>query len=179
LVTAVISTVFLFGSFTLCTWLKEKYGWQIEVGTIRGIGGLLSIPIQGIGIYIAMQDVKKQTGMLSYGQAIKTGLTVAVTIAVVLAVSSLLYCILDPGYAAYMVKDAQKVMIANGEPAQQIKEHSAQVAQEFSPGMQVMQALVGQFFTGAIMSLIIGIFAKKSRAISIFIAKNEIKLPRY
>ncbi len=164
-VTAVISSIFLFGSFTLFTWLKDKYGWQVQVSTIRGIGGLLSIPIQAIGIYIAMQDIKKLTGALTYGQAIKTGLTVAITIAVIVALFSFLYCEFNPGYAAYMVADAQKSMLANGESAQQIKDNSARVAQEFTAGTQVMEALVGQFLTGTIMSLIIGLFIKTKKMV--------------
>ena len=161
LITAIISSIFLFGSFTLFTWLKDQYGWGIQVATIRGIGGLLSIPIQAIGIYMAMQNFKTLTGRLTYTDAIKTGALVAITIAVVVALFSLLYCrVINPGYAAYMVKDAQKAMIASGESAQEVKDHSTQVAQEFTAGTQVMEALVGQFFSGFIMSLIIGLFIK-------------------
>ena len=160
-ITAGISIIFLYGSFTLLTWLKSKYSWDVQVSTIRGIGGLLSIPIQAIGIYMAMQNVKKLSGSLTYGQALKTGLTVAVTIAVLIAIFSFLYCqFLNPGYAEYMVSDAQQAMIARGESQQEISQNSLEVAQQFSTGSQIMMALVGQFVTGAIVSLIIGLFIK-------------------
>lgn len=161
LVTGIISSVFLLGFFSLLVWLNQKNGWGMQAGTIRGIGGLLSIPIQAIGIYMAMQNTKKLTGMLSYGQALKTGLLVAATVAVVVATFSIFYCtLLNPGYAEFMVKDAQKAMIASGKSQQQINQESAAVARQFSTGMQVMMALVGQFFTGLIISLIIGLFIK-------------------
>ncbi|MDR3693582.1 DUF4199 domain-containing protein [Mucilaginibacter sp.] len=164
LVTGLISCVFLFGFFTLMVWLNSKNGWGIGVSSIRGIGGLLSIPVQAIGIYMAMQNIKLLSGTLSYVQAIKTGLTVAATIAVIVAIFGFLYCtIFNPGYAAFMVHDAQKVMIAKGESQQQINQDSIQVAKQYTPGIQVIQALVGQFVTGAIISLIIGIFVKTKK----------------
>ena len=165
LVTGLVSTIFLFGFFPLMVWLNAKNGWGIQVSTIRGIGGLLSIPIQATGIYMAMQNIKKLTGALSYGQALKTGLIVAATVAVMVAAFSIIYCtIINPGYAEFMVKDAQKAMIASGKSQQQINQESVAVAQQFSTGMQVMMALVGQFFTGLIISLIIGLFIKTKSA---------------
>jgi len=161
LVTGLISSVFLFGFFSLVVWLNEKNGWGMQAENIRGIGGLLSIPIQAIGIYMAMQNTKKLTGMLTYGQAIKTGLLVAITIAVIVALFSFLYCqFINPGYAEFMVKDAQKAMVANGESQQQINQHSVMVSKQFTTGAQVMMAIVGQFVTGLIISLIIGLFIK-------------------
>jgi len=59
-----------------------------------------------------------------------------------------------------MVRDAQKAMLAKGDSPQQISKESADVAKQFSTGAQVMTGLVGQFVTGAIISLIIGLFIK-------------------
>lgn len=147
--------------FSLAVWLNQKNGWGLQVSTIRGVGGLLSIPVQAIGLYLAMQNVKKLTGALTYGQALKTGVLVAITIAIIVAVFGFLYCtVFNPGYAEYMVHDAQKAMIAKGEPQQDIDRNSVAVAKEFTPGAQVFQALVGQFITGTILSLIIGLFIK-------------------
>jgi len=166
LITGVISIIWLFGSFTLFTWLNSKYGWGIQASTIRGIGGLISIPIQGIGIYLAMQNVKQLTGSLSYTQGIKTGLTVAVTIAVIVAVFSFLYCrFLNPGYADFMISDAQKAMIAKGAMQQQIAIESAEIGKQFTTGAQVTMALVGQFVTGAIITLVLGLFIKTKRSV--------------
>ncbi len=159
-ITGIISSVFLFGCFTLADWLNTKNGWGMQVSNIRGVTGLLGIPIQFIGIFIAMQNAKAATGSLSYGQALKTGVIVAITVAIIVSIFSFLYCTFNPGYAAYMVQDAQKTMRAAHESAQQITADSAQIADSYSTGAQIMMALVGQFVTGAIMSLILGIFLK-------------------
>jgi|SRR6185503_7721525 len=164
LVTGTVSILFLFGSFTLCTWLNEKYGWGLQAATIRGIGGLLSIPIQAIGVYMAMQNVKQATGGLTYARAVKTGLVVAATVAVMVAIFSLIYCtLLNPGYADFMVRDAEKAMIAAGKSRPQVNTDLAGVRQQFTTGAQVTAALVGQFVTGLIMALIIGIFVKTKK----------------
>jgi hypothetical protein len=164
LLTGTISVVWLFGSFTLFTWLSGKYGWAIQASTIRGIAGLISIPIQAIGIYMAMQNVKQITGLLTYGQAIKTGLIVALTIAIIVSIFGFLYCtVINPGYAEFMVHDAQKAMIAKGESQQDISQGSAAVREEFSAKMQIIESLVGQFVTGTIISLVIGIFIKTKK----------------
>lgn len=161
LLTGLISSVFLFGFFSLLVWLNAKNNWGIQAGTIRGIGGLLSIPIQAIGIYIAMQNTRKATGMLTYGQAVKTGILVAITVAVTVAIFAFLYCrYINPGYTEFMVNDARKAMIAQGESQQQIDQDSIKVAQEFTATAQVIMGLVGQFSTGLILSLIIGFFIK-------------------
>lgn len=164
LITGLISAVFLFGFFTLTVWLNDKFSWGMQASSIRGLGGLLSIPIQAVGIYLAMQQTKTHTGQLTYMQAIKTGVTVAATIAVVVAVFSFLYCqLINPGFAEYMIKDAQKTMIANGESQQQLNQDLVSVSKQFTTGAQVMMALAGQFVVGSIISLIIGLFIKTKK----------------
>ena len=59
-----------------------------------------------------------------------------------------------------MVKDAQKTMIANGESQQQINQDLVMVSKQFTTGAQVMTAIVGQFVTGLMISLIIGLFIR-------------------
>ena len=167
LITGLISSIFLFGFFSLVVWLNTKFNWGLQASNIRGIAGLLSIPIQAIGIYMAVQNVKNLNGGLTYGQAVKTGLIVAITIAVIVAIFSLLYCeVINPGYREYMVQDAQKAMLGKGATQQQISLESEDVSQQFTTAVQVIMALLGQFGTGAIISLIIGIFVKtKNQAI--------------
>jgi uncharacterized protein DUF4199 len=167
LITGVISSIFLFGFFTLMVWLNGKNGWGMQASSIRGIGGLLSIPVQAIGIYMAMQNIRRITGSLTYRQAVKTGLIVALTVALIVAIFGFLYCtVINPGYAEFMVRDAQKAMIAQGQSQQDISQQSVEVAKQFTAGAQVMMALAGQFITGALMSLIIGIFTKTKKPIN-------------
>jgi hypothetical protein len=162
--TGLISGVFLFSFFTLGAWLNTKYNWGMQAASIRGVGGLLSIPIQAAGIYLAMQNVKKLAGSLSYWRAIKTGLVVSITIAILIAIFSFIYCqFINPGYAEFMVHDAQKAMMAKGEGQQDIDQDSIKVAKQFTTGMQVMMALVGQFVSGGLISLIIGLFIRTKK----------------
>jgi hypothetical protein len=164
-ITGAVSIIFLFGSFTIFVWLKARYGWHVEAATVRVIGGLLSIPLQAAGIYMAMQNVKKMSGSLTYGQAIKTGLVVAVTIALLLALFSFIYCqFLNPGYADYMVHDAQQAMLSEGKSQQDISQQSVQVAREFTAGAQVMETLLAQPVIGFIISAIMGLFVKTKNA---------------
>ena len=165
LITAAVDVVFLFGLVSLVLWLNERNSWGLYASTIQGVGGLLSIPIQAIGIYIAMQNFKKINGWLTYGQAVKTGIMVAITIAIIVAVFSFLYCkVLNPGFADFMLKDAQKAMLASGKTQEQILKSSEAMSAQFSAGSQVFMALVGQFVVGTIISLIIGLFVKKQKA---------------
>lgn len=164
-ITGIIVSIFATGFFTLVNGLNTSNGWGMQPSGIRGISGLLTILIQATGIYLAMQAVKKeQDNVLTYGQALKTGLLVAVLTAAITAFCSFIYCaVLNPGYARYMVTEAQKVMIADKETQQQIAEHTKAMQAEFSTGMQVIQALVGQFFVGTVVSLIMGIFVKTKK----------------
>ncbi|WP_428329232.1 DUF4199 domain-containing protein [Mucilaginibacter sp.] len=164
LITGLVSSIFLFGFFSLMVWLNTKFGLGMQASSIRGLGGLISVLIQAIGIYMAMQNAKKLAGVLSYGQAVKTGVLVAITIAIIVAIFSALYCqFINTGFREFMIKDAQKTMIANGESQQQIGQHLVMVSREFSTGTQVIMALTGQFFTGLIISLIAGIFVKTKK----------------
>src|SRR5258708_31851104 len=100
IITGLISSAFLFGSFSLVTWLNSKNGWGMQASTIRGIAGLLSIPIQAIGIYMAMLNTRQVAGSLTYSQAIKTGLIVALTIAIIISLFGFIYCtVINPRYA--------------------------------------------------------------------------------
>ena len=165
LITGIISGVFLFGFFSIAIALNRHFGWGMQATNIQGIVGLLSIPIQAIGIYMAMQNFKKINGMLTYGQAIKTGIIVAVTIAVTVAVFSYLYCqFINPGFREFMVKDAQKAMIAKGAGQQDIDQGMSKTSKQFSTGSQVMMALIGQFAVGTIISLIISLFIRTKKA---------------
>ena len=163
--TGVTSLVFLFGFFSLALWFNERNGWGFYASGIRGISGLLSIPVQAIGIYLAMQNFKKTNGWLTYWQAVKTGIVVAATVAVIVAIFSFLYCkFTNPGFAGYMLKDAQKQMQAIGKTHQQIISSSAAISAQYTTGAQVFMALTGQFVVGTIVSLLIGLFVKKQKA---------------
>jgi len=165
LITGIIVGAFAVSFFALVNCLNTSYNWGMQPSNIRGIGGLLTIVILATGIYLTMQAVKKeQDNKLTYGQALKAGVIVAVITAVLVALFGFVYCqFLNPGYAQYMVSEAQKAMAANGETPQQIAEHSKSVQAEFSTGGQVMQALIGQTVVGTVVSLVLGMFLRSKK----------------
>jgi hypothetical protein len=164
LITGTVVGIFAISFFSIVNGINNSAGWGMQASNIRGISGLLTILIQATGIYVAMQAIKKQNNTLSYGQALKTGIFIAIITAIITAFFSFIYCeFINPGYAQYMVAEAQKVMIAKGETQQQITADSVAVRKEFSTGAQVAMALVGQFFVGTVVSLIMGLFIRTKK----------------
>jgi Protein of unknown function (DUF4199) len=165
LITGLISCVFSTSFFSAVNSLNTNNLWGLRPDNIRGIGGLLTILILGIGIYVSMRNARNtQNQVISYGQATMAGITVAIITALIMAVSAFVYCeFINPGYAEYMVNEAHKVMIANGESPKQIADHLVDERRQFSTGMQVMMALVGQSVVGTILSLIMAIFIKSKK----------------
>jgi len=165
LVTGITVGVFAIAFFSIVDGLNTSNNWGMNPANIRGLGGLLTIVILATGIYLTMQAVKKQQGnMLTYGQALKTGLLVAVVTAVITALFGFIYCqVINPGYAAYMVSETQKAAMAAKENNQQLAADIAAAKTEYSTTMQVIQALVGQSVVGTVVSLIMGLFIKTKK----------------
>jgi hypothetical protein len=62
-----------------------------------------------------------------------------------------------------MVSDTGRVLAAAGKTPQEISQRLEGVRKEFSTGMQVMEALVGQVVVGSITSLILGFFTRTKK----------------
>lgn len=171
LITGITVSIFATAFFSIVNGLNNSHNWGMQSSTIRGITGLLTILILAIGIYVAMQAVKRtQNNTLTYSQAFKTGILVAVITAVITATGSFIYCqFINPGYARYMLAEAQRAMAAQGETQQQIAADSIKVKQTYSTGMQVIQSLVGQSVVGTALSFILGLFlrTKKQRSVPV------------
>lgn len=148
--------------FSIFFWANIKYNWGLQASNVRGLGGLMTILIQGIGIFISIKKVREaQNGTITYGQAFKTGFTIAIMTALITSCASLLYCtVINPGYQDFMIADALKTMQANHESPQQISAHIETVRTEFSTKVQMMEALIGQFVMGTAISLILAPFMK-------------------
>jgi len=164
--TGAISGLWGIGCFTIVGWLNTALFHQRTPATqIRSYSGLFSIIILIVGIYLGMKQAKLKGGnTLTYGQAIQTGILIACVTAVVVACFSWLYCtIINPGYADFMVKDTERVLVAAGKSPQEISQQLDAVRKEFSAGAQVGMAVVGQAVVGTIAALILGLFIRTKK----------------
>jgi len=164
-ITGVVSAIFATGAFTVVDSLNQHYSWNINPATIRGLVGLLTLIILGIGIYAGMQSIKKANqGQLSYGQALLTGFLVAITVGIVMAVLGMVYTnIINRGYTDYMVAEGKKALLAEGRSNADIANGVADLQKQFAPAMQAMQALVGQTIAGTLIALIMALFIRTKK----------------
>jgi hypothetical protein len=166
--TGIVSGLWGLVSFTTVGWLnKSFFHGNIPATDIRSYSGLFSILILVVGIYLGMKQARlKAAGVLTYGQAVKTGVLVACVTAVVVAFFSWLYCaVINPGYTDFMVADAGRTLAAAGKTQEEISQRLVDVRKEFSTGMQVMQALVGQVVMGSVAALILGAFMRTRKSV--------------
>jgi len=153
-------------SFTVAGWLNSAaFHGNIPAAQIRSYSGLLSIIILALGIFLGLKQARTRNGNnLTYGQAIKTGVLIAVVTAVVVGLFTLLYCtVINPGYTDFMVQDCQRTMTAAGKSPAEIARCVVSTRKEFSTGSQVAQSVIGQAVVGTIVSLIFGLFLRTKK----------------
>ena len=165
LMTGAISAVFTACSFSLFDGLKQQFAWQIAPATIRGLIGLLSLVILGIGIYSGMSAIKRaNAGKLSYGKALLTGVIVALTVGFTMVILGFIYTrYLNPGYASYMLAEGKKEMIADGKTPADIVKSVANLQKQLSPAGQAIQVIAAQTGCGTIISLVMAIFMRTKK----------------
>lgn len=166
--TGIISGLWGLVCFSVVGWLNTAFfHGSIAATDIRSYSGLFSIVILVVGIYLGMKQARlRAAGILTYGQAVRTGVLIACVTGVLVACFSWLYCaVINPGYADFMVQDTGRALAAAGKTPQEITQRLEGVRREFSTGMQVMQALVGQTVVGAVVSLILGAFLRSRKSV--------------
>jgi hypothetical protein len=165
IVTGLIVSVFSVASFSLIDALNQHFAWGIHTTIIRGLTGLLTLVILGIGIYTGMTNIRRSnSGKLTYGQALFAGFFVALTTGIITALTGLIYCnYINPGYPAYMLSESTKEMTADGKSPAEIASSIPALRQQWSTGGQMVQALVGQTVCGTVISLILGLFIKSKK----------------
>jgi len=108
---------------------------------------------------------RKNNKLITYGKAIKTGISISLISAIIVAFFGFIYCtVINPGYQEYMVKEAETAMIAAKKTPEEIGQQLIKVKSYFSTGSQVLQALIVQSVVGTIGSLIIGIFLRTKKS---------------
>jgi hypothetical protein len=165
IITGLVVGVFGIASFSITDNLTQLFALGIHTTTIRGLTGLLTLVILGIGIYTGMRSIKRSNaGKLTYGQALLAGFIIALTTGIITALTGFIYCnYLNPGYAAYMLSESTKEMAADGKSPAEIAAGMPGLKQQWSTGGQMMQALVGQTVCGTVITLILGLFIKSKK----------------
>jgi hypothetical protein len=166
LATGLISGMWGICSFSFVNWLNRSFFHQgIAAANIRSVSGLFSIVILVIGIYWGIREEKrKSANALPYGRAVKTGVIISLITAVMVSLFTFLYCtVINPGYADFMVRDAQQALTSAGLSPDEIRKRLVSVRKEFSTGAQIGMAFIGQLIMGTIASLVIGIFLKTKK----------------
>jgi hypothetical protein len=164
-ITGFASAIFATGAFVIVDSMNQHNGWNINPATIRGLIGLLTLIILGIGIYAGMQNIKQaKQGQLTYGQALLTGFLVALTVGVVMAILGLVYTtLINPGYNDYMVTEGKKALLIEGGSPGDIANGIANLQKQFTPSVQAMQALVGQTVAGTLIALVMAAFTRSTK----------------
>jgi len=165
IITGLIVGIFAIGSFTLFDNLNKHFAWGIHSSTIRGLTGLLTLVILAIGIYTGMQSIKRTNGgKLTYVQALLAGFVIALTTGIITALLGLIYsnCI-NPGYAAYMVSESTKEITSDGKSPADVAAATPALAQQWSSGGQMLQALIGQTVCGTLITLLMGLFLRTKK----------------
>jgi hypothetical protein len=165
LLTGFISAVFATGAFSGFEELNRTLAWGINPSTLRGLTGLLTIVILGVGVYAGLRSIKRANGgKLAYGQAVLTGLLIGLTTGVIMSVAGFIYTqFINPGYIAYMLSERKNAMLAEGRSQQDISQGMAQLKMQLSPAAQVLQALVAQTAGGTVIAAIIGLFVRTKK----------------
>ncbi len=129
---------------------------------IRGVTGIVTLVILGIGIYSGMQGIKRnQNGHLTYKQAILTGMLIALVTGIITGAFTFIYCqLINPHFAADMLSESRKVMIAQGMAATSVEANLTDLQKQLTTPAQVGQAFVGQLVGGMVISLVMGLFIK-------------------
>lgn len=159
--TGILSGLWGLVSFTVVGWLNTSaFHGSIPATQIRSYSGLFSIIILALGIYIGLKQARtRNANILTYSQAIKTGIGIALVTAIIVALFTWLYCtVINPGYTEFMVQDCQRTMTAAGKSPAEVAQCVEATHKEFSTGAQVAQALIGQAVAGTLLSLIFGLF---------------------
>jgi len=165
IITGLIVGIFAIGSFTVADSLNKHLAWGVNSTTIRGLTGLLTLIILGIGIYTGMHSIKRSnSGKLTYGKALLAGFIIALTTGIITALVGLIYCnYINPGYAAYMLSESGKAMIADGKSSAEIAASMPGLRQQWTISGQMLQALVGQTVSGTLIALIMALFVKSKK----------------
>ena len=140
--------------------LNMHYDQDWKQGTL---GGLITIAI----IFIGIKKYKEfNEGYLSVGDAIKTGLGIALIGGIISVIYSLIFMnFIEPDFIANMMEKVEQMTIEKypNFTDEQIEQALAMQKKFMSPMIMTAMSLIVSLFFGLIISLISGLILKKTK----------------
>jgi len=129
--------------------------------------GLVVYVILAVGIYLAMNDFKKENhGFMSYSQGLGLGLLKCTIVGLISSFFTFAYMkFIDPTIAEQMMKKAVEEMEKKGLSDDQIEKAMEYSKMFINPGVLFIVSLIGTIFIGFIFSLIIAAILKKDKPV--------------
>ena len=126
--------------------------------------GLIGIAIMIGFIVMGIKNLKEQNGgFLSLGEALKTGVGIALIAGLVGVVYTLIFTnFIEPDYFAKMLEAQEQQLIDYGMTDEQIENQLSMTEKLSGPTMAAGMAIIGSVFLGFIISLIGGLVMKHS-----------------
>ena len=123
--------------------------------------------IIGVGIYLAMNEFKKENqGFISYGQGLGVGTLMSAISGLISNFFSMAYMkFIDPTITDQIMKKAVEDMEKKGMPDEQIDQAMEMAKMFMNPGAMFVLGLLGTILVGFIMSLIIAAIVKKDKSV--------------
>lgn len=134
------------------------------IGTLSSVFSYLIFPV--IFIWLAIAAFKKNNnGFASFGECLKTGVTVAFVASVLLALFSLIFNLLFPEYLDQMMDQTRKIMLKQNPSltSEQVETSLVMVKKFSSPVFSIPMTILMITFVGLIYSLVIGAILKNER----------------
>lgn len=129
--------------------------------------GYIVYLIMGVGLYLAMNDFKKENvGFMTFGQGLGLGTMMSTIVGLISSFYSFAYMkFIDSSIPDQILKNAEREMEKKGLPDDQIEQAMEYSKMFMSPGFMFM---AGVFFTvllGFLLSLVLSAIIKKDRPV--------------
>jgi hypothetical protein len=164
------------------TTTRTALKWGVIIGIICIVGttginisgkignqtlGYVFYAIIAVGIYLAMNDFKKENqGFMSYGQGLGLGVMKSVIVGLLTSSFSFLYNkFIDPSIPDQMLNIAIKELEKKGTPDEQIDQMTDMLKIGFQPGVLFVSVVFMYLFIGFVLSLIIAAILKKDKPV--------------
>ncbi len=133
----------------------------------------LLIPVLGIVYGLKEKKVKVLGGIISYGQAVKTGFFIA-TVAALTSIpfQFIFHTLVNPDYFSFMISYAEERAISDGRNVEEAVESAKAF---FNLGSYIAQSFIGNILGGTFITLIAGAFLRKKNSI----IDNPLNISQY